>query len=156
MNREGQAVAKKIVKNIVNHIYQYIGFLELCLTKKRISLTDCLNMDLLASYLAFQKAKGSHCNSYTTLSQQIATAKKTHLYQSTLAGSEQRKRTEKENRGSKAMVSKATVRNFAKTRNGGWGAGGKESMVASREACQDAGAPKTKGKLANPNCLQSL
>ena len=91
MNREGHAVAGRTVKNIVNHIYQYLGFLELHLNKKRVSLTDYLDMDLFASYLAFQKAKG---NVYTTLSQQIAIAKKTQLYLSTLAGSEQRKRTE--------------------------------------------------------------
>ena len=91
MNREGHAVAQRTVKNIVNHIYQYLGFLELHMKKKGVSLMDYLDMDQFASYLAFQKAKG---NVYTTLSQQIATAKKTQLYLFTLVGSEQKKRTE--------------------------------------------------------------
>lgn len=77
MDRAGKAVAPRTVENIFNHAYQYLGFLKMHMGRRAPSLQHYTDMEAFSSFLAFQVAKQ---NVYTTLSQQISSARKTLTY----------------------------------------------------------------------------
>lgn len=74
LNRAGGPVAPRTLQNLLKHVSQYLGFLKLHLGGDNLSLLNFLNLNTYAAYVSFQRAKG---NTYNTVSQQLATARKT-------------------------------------------------------------------------------
>ena len=66
----------RTLHNIQGHLYQYLGFLKLYMNKQP-TLYSLLDLESYAAYLSFQRAKG---NAFQTVSQQIASARKTLVY----------------------------------------------------------------------------
>lgn len=77
MDRDGKAAAPRTLENICSHIFLFLGFLVVHKRIARPSLRAYIDINAFAEYIAFQMAKG---NTFTTISHQIATARKTLAY----------------------------------------------------------------------------
>ena len=71
LNRPGNALALRTRENIVKHIWQYLGFLQLHMARDQLSLWSFLDLKAYASYISFHRAKG---NEYSTVVVHITTA----------------------------------------------------------------------------------
>lgn len=73
LDRAGGPSAHRTVDNILKVVHQFLGFRQLHKQADCLSLWDLLNMNDMAAYLSFQKARG---NTIGTLTCQISGARK--------------------------------------------------------------------------------
>lgn len=84
LDRKGAPLADRTQLNVTKHVWQYLGFLQLHLSRDQLSLWDFLDLEAYAAYISFHRARG---NEYSTIVVHFTSAKQVLQYLASIRAS---------------------------------------------------------------------